>query len=777
MAIPNMTQKVSADDLEKMRNRHNDSGDNSFYSEDDEDMDFDGGFSNFDDSGSGSDNSAMNSPFGSEPSSNNQQFGSSSFGAPPAGGNQTFGSSPFGSSPFGSPTGGAFGGGAFGQQPPAQQQEQKPDYLEKAIDYSLAGFKELGQLIKEVFNTFKLRTVDDWALMSTHNIIVAGILIAIGLLAWVIGIPYGANILKFWRLPAMLISIGLFTGSTGLIGIGVSTIYALRVRGLVEYSIDNLDNLPTEMNTTQEEYEEKSSALIDELYDKDCIDDKDLFGEEDYDDVFSDQDEEEPEEPDEPVEINLSKAEPIQNLSQSLGNTPSLTREVLLNTLLPLFPNITPDFNTKETVDPDSDEFLSVESLAIKALANASNKEEEQIMSGLEELVKNSYSFELKIKRIKGMNKLVDIEREIVAYFRSGVSDNSVQCTADIDGDFYKIIISFGNDNIVGIRDVLGLPGAYEFFKNRDHALPFISCIDELGEPVILDAKKMDTMLIAGKPRSGKSWYLLSTILSFVTFNPPEEVQFLIIDPKESNLFKEVALLPHVCGLHNDSNVIDILNDVINGEGARRKKLLSDNRCENVWDLRKKGITIPIIYIVIDEVMTIKSHLGERFKEFLSVISTIVTQLPSQGIRLMLVPHRSKGVIEPAIRVNISYTSAICAEVEIVKETLDIPKWTRKLLKPGELAIKANGLPKELYGRSVAVTSSDFDNSELIRELARCFYKMGVELPDMSGLGKAYNQDIKAVQEELSLSGTGNRVQFSTDDLQKADIEIDLNKY
>jgi hypothetical protein len=323
---------------------------------------------------------------------------------------------------------------------------------------------------------------------------------------------------------------------------------------------------------------------------------------------------------------------------------------------------------------------------------------------------------------------------------------------------------------------VLGDKDVDKFFRDKGKALPFVACLDELGKPVLADAKSIDTMLIAGKPRSGKSWYLLSILLSLAAFNKPEEVQFLIIDPKESNLFKEVALLPHVCGLHNDSNILEILQDIITNEGARRKKLLSDNRCENVWDLRKKGVVIPILYIVIDEVMTIQGNLGDNFKEFLRLMSTVVTQLPSQGIRLMIVPHRSKGVIAPQIRTNISFTAAVRADVEIIKETLDIPKWTRTLLQPGELALKMTGMPNAIFGRSVAITSSDFDNSELIRELAKSFYKMGVEIPDMSNIGKGFNRDMQAIKEELSLGGD-NRVQFDVNKLDDANFEIDLNKY
>ena len=112
--------------------------------------------------------------------------------------------------------------------------------------------------------------------------------------------------------------------------------------------------------------------------------------------------------------------------------------------------------------------------------------------------------------------------------------------------------------------------------------------MDDYGKLLLVDGKNFPQILITGLARSGKSWYVLSILLSIMLFNNPEKVQFCIIDPKESNLFKSLALLPHVCGLHNQDNIIQILRDLIDIEAVRRKKLLSDNRCETIWDLKDK---------------------------------------------------------------------------------------------------------------------------------------------------------------------------------------------
>ena len=78
------------------------------------------------------------------------------------------------------------------------------------------------------------------------------------------------------------------------------------------------------------------------------------------------------------------------------------------------------------------------------------------------------------------------------------------------------------------------------------------------------------------------------------------------------------------------------------------------------------------------------------------------------------------------------------------------------------------------YIRGAALTTSDGENSKFIETAAKAFYKMGVDIPDMSNLRIAYNRDEQWIQEELS--GTGNRVQFNVSNLQSDASNVDLSQ-
>ena len=151
-----------------------------------------------------------------------------------------------------------------------------------------------------------------------------------------------------------------------------------------------------------------------------------------------------------------------------------------------------------------------------------------------------------------------------------------------------NVILRFANrDSFIVDEDYIYYVGSSTdsqptYVTSGSGKLPIITGITELGEVITDDAKIFDTMLIAGKPRSGKSWYVGSVLMSLMMFNSPEDVQFIIIDPKKSTFFKTMALMPHVAGLHDDSNVLEVMNDIIQNEAERRKELLASNRCDDI---------------------------------------------------------------------------------------------------------------------------------------------------------------------------------------------------
>lgn len=699
-----------------------------------------------------------NNGFGSSDFGNNgfgnNGFGNNGFGGNSSGfGNNGFGNNGFGNNGFGNNGFGQTGMGQNGMGPNGQPIQQK-DAMDKMFDAGAAAAEGIGAILIEMVKSFKERNADDFAYLSTNLIKVGGVLVPAGILMGI-----GGALGNIGALSGSGIQFGLSGGitlATGITGLGTAALI-LTKRGEQEIgTVDNIANeTPGDDNFTLD-VEDNSGDILD-----------DLFGS-DFDDIFNDSldtftSEPEPEVEEEPAELvepdPINYAERLEEISENQY----LSRQTLVNTFCSLFPQNTVKFADKKSIVVDSNDWKTLETICMKALSNLANCTIEEVNSQLESAEETLFAYELRVKRINKVKKPDDLAKEIEIYMKDDENPN-VAVTATISGDFYNIIISKGENPVVTFGDVFKLDYCKDFFLNENNKLPMVTGITDLGKVIIDDAKNFDTMLIAGKPRSGKSWYVLSVLMSLMLFNTPEDVQFVIVDPKESNLFKTISLMPHVCGLHNDKQILKILDDIIEVEAPRRKRLLVDNRCDDIWALRKKGIKLPILYLVIDEYITVYNNLDkDQQKEFDGKIQTLISQLPSQGIRLLFVPHRATGVVNKTNRTMLQFTAAVRADVDDVIDTLGINKWTRALTKPGDIALKSSSMTNATFVKGAALTTDDSENAEFIENAAKVFYKMGVDIPDTSNMLIASNRNESDIQSILGSSS--NRVQYDASNI------------
>lgn len=764
MAITNLDKKVSQNDARRVKDMRNppkfEPGfEPSFMEEKSED---DLGF-NLDDIFGSSDFSELEgSGFGND-------SGQSGFGPIQQGGNQNgFGLSQgvFGDTPnggFGALQGGLQTGfNGIGQQ--VQPEPPKPDRLDVVFDALGEASLSLGQVLIETFKSVRNRNADDLGYLS-RNMLLTGLgLTAAGVAVGLIGAFNGVKYISFSGFPAHFIAAGILSVGSGLFGLGFAAFQIAKASDEGSLTIPELSNISDEIaDDATVDYEDNIGDILNDLFGDSEEDDREgsdgssvssLSGYENHYNTGG--------VIDTPVFAAPIKIDFEEKLAEVRENT-YLSREVLFNTFKTFLPCNTPTFADRRDIDENSELFNSLETIALKALCNIAKCELEDVKSHLESATETYFSYELRLKRIRGINKIDDIEREMEAYFRDSSSDTSVNATVDIEGDFYKIIITKGESAVVTFGDVFRQQYACDFVLDTENKLPIITGISELGKVIMDDAKVYDSMLVAGKPRSGKSWYLGSILMMLALFNTPDDVAFIVIDPKESNLFNTFALLPHVLGLHNDKNVLEIMEDIIVNEGSRRKKLLADNKCDDIWALRKKGIKIPVLYLVIDEYITVRNNLGSLDKELDNKLQVIISQLPSQGIRLLFVPHRATGVVNRTNRTMLSFTASVKGDTEDVKDTLGIKQWTRALTKPGDIAIKTSSNRDAMYVRGAALTTSDEANAELIRNAAKAFYKMGVDMPDTSNMRIACNRDEETIRAELS--GEVKRIQFNAENV------------
>ena len=761
----NMGSNISQDDINRAKGMRNpsafDAGDNISDSDSGFDSMFDdNSFSDFDDI-FGSSNNSGSDPFGASSNGNNGgQVNGNGFDSLDSAFNNGTGI-PTGFQP-------TYNNGNNGA---GQIQAAKPDRFDKALDAYASGMSNLGEVIVELVKSIKNRTADDFGAYSS-NLIKTGM---IGLVIFIALCAVSAlTSVKFLSIKAfggmMILSCSLCAG-TGMICLGTA---AMRIAGATRDSEPDIKNLPDagsdKPDDATDDYEDSLGDIMDDLFNDDP----------DFNEPLDDPNEDpfnlggnafEPE--DEPVEFKPNTGHESGSLDKikkvdSIRENKLLSRKVLVEELVEFLPLENPNFAETHEIDPNDQVFGVIETYCLKAMANMLKCEMEEVDSSVVELIETFYSYEVKLKRVKSIKNMTELASEIEIYARKDPRDTGVSVSIDIVGDYFKAVITKGERELVTMGDCFQLKEVKDFFMNEKVKLPMICGINELGNVLTYDAKLFDTMLIAGKPRSGKSWYVLSIILSLALFNTPEDVQFIIVDPKEANLFNQISLLPHVAGLHNDSQVLQIMDDIISNEAPRRKKLLADNRVDDIWGLRDKGIKVPILYLVIDEYITVRMNLGEQSKILDAKLQVMISQLPSLGIRVIFVPHRSIGIVDKTNRTMIQFTACVKSDIDEVNDTLGIKGWKRPLINPGDIALKTSATPDPMYVRGAALTKSDADNATLIETFAKAFYKMGVDLPDMSTLQIAANRDESLIREKLEAD---NRVQYNAEHIFDDDID------
>lgn len=714
-------------------------------------------------------------------------FGEDSFGGGNGGLNGN-GNGGFGGN--GGLAGDGFGGG-FGSininrggQQQAPQAPPKKDAFDMVSDFTIDSIKSSGVLAKEMMKSIKTKNFDDFGSIATdwaYTGVGVGVLGAILMVvAKVSGIPQIGD-LGFTSIIA-----GIFTLGAGVGGLGLSALGILSSGEPTEKLSDMKD---IEVETAGMTFDDDAlTSCYEDLLDDFLGDDgssssgfgdssgSDSFGgfggfdSSEHSSSYSSFDDDDDE------KDAFSNEERIANLME---NAPRIDRKFLVNNLADFFPLNAKGFCDKETLEPGSSEYDNVRALVLQAIADAAKIDLSELEGDVISITSSMFCYVIVAERVRGLSKTDEIKREVESYFREDSEDVSVSATVTIEHGNYKIVLTKGATDIITIGDCLALPEVKEYFLNTKNALPFIAGIDQYGNPVLADGRHYATMMVAGKPRSGKSWYILGIVTPMMAFNTPEDVMFLFIDPKKSTLFYELACMPHVIGLHDDSNVIQLFQEIIYEEGERRKEILRQNKCDNIWDLRnRKKVKLPVLFVVIDEFMTLKANLESNgtYKEFEDLMNMLITQLPFVGINLMFIPHRAQGVVTKTTRAMIMFSAAVRADNEIIKETLDEKKWDRPLTKPGDTALKLSDTGVSKYVRGAAVTLEDETNSILIEDLARAWYKMGVDIPDMTHLKHCYARDEADIADTLGINTSDvTHVQYSTASKKEHEVQVDTS--
>ncbi|OOF87652.1 cell division protein FtsK [Rodentibacter ratti] len=266
---------------------------------------------------------------------------------------------------------------------------------------------------------------------------------------------------------------------------------------------------------------------------------------------------------------------------------------------------------------------------------------------------------------------------------------------------------------IVPLRDVLD---SHEF-RDSQALLPMALGKDISGKPVVVDLAKMPHLLVAGSTGSGKSVGVNTMILSLLFRVQPEEVKFIMIDPKvvELSVYNDIPhlLTPVVTDMKKAANALRWCVD----EMERRYQLLSALRVRNIEGFNEKideyekmGMPIPnpiwkpgdtmdqmppalqklsYIVVIVDEFADLMMVAGKQIEEF---IARLAQKARAIGIHLILATQRpSVDVITGLIKANVPSRIAFTVASKIDSRTILDQGGAEALLGRGDMLYSGQG--------------------------------------------------------------------------------------
>lgn len=259
----------------------------------------------------------------------------------------------------------------------------------------------------------------------------------------------------------------------------------------------------------------------------------------------------------------------------------------------------------------------------------------------------------------------------------------------------------------VYLSDVISSPQ----FKESKSPTTIVLGQDIAGEAVVADLAKMPHVLVAGTTGSGKSVGVNVMILSMLYKSTPEDVRFIMIDPKmlELSIYEGI---PHLL-----AEVVTDMKDASNalrwcvGEMERRYKLMSVLGVRNIKGfndklkmaaeaghpihdpLWKEGDSmdaeapllekLPYIVVVVDEFADLMMVVGKKVEE---LIARLAQKARAAGIHLILATQRpSVDVITGLIKANIPTRVAFTVSTKTDSRTILDQGGAESLLGMGDM--------------------------------------------------------------------------------------------
>ncbi|KPK39860.1 MAG: hypothetical protein AMJ78_07800 [Omnitrophica WOR_2 bacterium SM23_29] len=292
----------------------------------------------------------------------------------------------------------------------------------------------------------------------------------------------------------------------------------------------------------------------------------------------------------------------------------------------------------------------------------------------------------------------------------------SVRIVAPIPGKA-RVGVEMPNSSsaLVYLKEVLQSPE----FQNSQSKLILALGKDIAGEPVVADLGEMPHLLIAGTTGSGKTVCVNAIITSMLFNATPDEVKFLMVDPKMVELAIFNGLPNLLCPVVTDANKVSgALNWVVN-EMELRYRLFARLGVRNIDifnEKKKRGDfngqedipeILPYIVVIIDELADLMLIAAQEVENAITRLSQLSRAV---GIHIILATQRpSVDVVTGVIKANFPARISFQVASKVDSRTVLDMNGADKLLGKGDMLFLKPGESKPIRAQGSLVSDKEIE--------------------------------------------------------------------